>query len=338
MREGHSESNYPLLNRVTLRAVGAVLAATGLLAAAGCGSGPAQPDHQARITASASAEPTTPPIDVADAAPAGEITLDAEGPYIGLDTAKAQLDFKVTGNTEEQDKAYGLLDANKLKQAGFDFEFAKATEGIGLADGYFADTRKRAADAKLLFGAYHYLDAGNGAGQADAYVKRLNETGGTAGIIMMLDVEYENEKTALGPSYQDVLDFNTRLHELVPGRTLLLYTYDDYWGNQANPGQLHNPASPPGTVLNWAFWINEKRQGPADKLLKVISLPGTPEDPYKTHKLGDWDEVAVRQYTMKGTFGHFDGKGPAGATAGQKTLDFDTSTLSHDELLRLGGR
>jgi len=93
---------------------------------------------------------------------------------------------------------------------GMDFEFAKASQGTWFTDDYFARNRARAAQAGLLFGAYHFLEKGDGAVQADAFFQRLQDTGGVTGVMLMVDVEWPGEAETNGPSYVDVTDFCAR--------------------------------------------------------------------------------------------------------------------------------
>lgn len=53
----------------------------------------------------------------------------------------------------------GSIDWEKVKQAGFVFAFAKASQGASFKDGTFQNHRILAKKAGLLFGAYHFFDS-----------------------------------------------------------------------------------------------------------------------------------------------------------------------------------
>src|SRR5882724_7347027 len=158
----------------------------------------------------------TAPSQLAPTAPVAlpvPVVLSATGPYIGPDVAKRQQDFKNPNRTAQQDMNAGLLDPAKMLADGMDFEFAKASQGTWFTDDYFAENRARAHKAGLLFGAYHYLERGHGATQAVAFFQRLQDTGGAAGVMLMVDVEWKDEAETSGPSYADVTAFCERLRQ-----------------------------------------------------------------------------------------------------------------------------
>jgi hypothetical protein len=293
------------------------------------------------------AAPDVLPLDAGTAAPPpllvpgnpvalpAPVVLAERGPYIGPDVAKRQQDFAHPGKSAEENMNAGLLDPEQMIADGMDFEFAKASQGTWFSDDYFAVNRARAQQAGLLFGAYHYLEKGHGAAQADAFFQRLQETGGAAGVMLMVDVEWKDEAETNGPSYTDVTDFCGRLRELVPGRQIVLYTLSRYWGKKGMHGALGNPPAPEGTVLNWASYLDGT--APVARLAGNVAAPGTEADPYPRNTVGTWKSYTFRQFTSTATYAQYKHQKMSHPDAGQSTLDFNISFASRDQLLALAG-
>jgi peptidoglycan hydrolase-like protein with peptidoglycan-binding domain len=122
-------------------------------------------------------------------------------------------------------------------QAGISFAgcviaVAKATEGTGYTNPDYAAAKVRAANAGAFFGAYHFLLAGNGAGQAShAYSVVGSE------VPLMIDCEAEKDshgRITSAPQVSDAVDFINEYRAL-GGKTYLLYLPHWYW--QDNLGQ-----------------------------------------------------------------------------------------------------
>jgi peptidoglycan hydrolase-like protein with peptidoglycan-binding domain len=122
-------------------------------------------------------------------------------------------------------------------QAGISFSgcviaVAKATEGTGYTNPDYAGAKVRAANAGAFFCAYHFLRAGNGAGQASyAY----SVVGGDVPLMIDFEPEYNSNGTlASAPQVSDAVDFINQYRAL-GGKTYLLYLPHWYW--QGNLGQ-----------------------------------------------------------------------------------------------------
>jgi hypothetical protein len=291
----------------------------------------AAPDvvHPSAITAP---PPATPAVPVTLPAP---VVLSATGPYVGPDVAKRQQDFADPKRSAAQNMEAGLLNPATMLADGMDFEFAKASQGTWFTDDYFAENRARAQQAGLLFGAYHFLEKGHGAEQAEAFYQRLQDTGGAAGVMMMVDVEWRDEAETNGPSYADVTAFCDRLRQLVPGRQIVLYTMARYWGKAGKPGALGNPPAPEGTVLNWASYLDGTK--PVAELAANVAVPGTDADPYPRNQVGNWGSYTFRQFTSTATYAQYKSQRMSHPDAGQSTLDFNISFATRDQLLALAG-
>ena len=205
-------------------------------------------------------------------------SMAAAAPLVGPDTSHYQT----------------IMDAKRAYAQGYRYHIAKATQGTGFKDSKFATSRANAAAAGLIPGAYHFLNGGSGAAQADFFVNRMKATGGTKGIMMMLDVE---ASASGNPTYADVVAFSNRFKQLVPGRTLIIYTGRWYWGSRAQRGYLGNPKAPAGTVL--AISIYSNCTGTAFTILKCVTPQGAAGEPYVADPLNGWSKYYFRQFTDK---------------------------------------
>jgi peptidoglycan hydrolase-like protein with peptidoglycan-binding domain len=123
-------------------------------------------------------------------------------------------------------------------QAGISFSgcviaMVKATENNNYTNPDYAAAKVRAANAGAYFCAYHFLHAGNGAGQASYAYGRVG-----SGVPLMIDCEptYNSNGTiASAPQISDVVAFVNQFRAL-GGTVHLLYLPHWYW--QGNLGQV----------------------------------------------------------------------------------------------------
>jgi len=87
----------------------------------------------------------------------------------------------------------GNVDLGKAKTAGIAAVIQKATQGTSYKDPTFDTNRKKASDAGLLFGAYHFGTGADGVEQADFFVNTVQPN---SGDLLVLDFE----ANAQGPS------------------------------------------------------------------------------------------------------------------------------------------
>jgi GH25 family lysozyme M1 (1,4-beta-N-acetylmuramidase) len=122
-------------------------------------------------------------------------------------------------------------------QAGISFAgcviaVAKATEGTGYTNPDYAAAKVRAANAGAFFCAYHFLRAGNGAGQA-SYAHSV--VGSDVPLMIDFEPEYNSNGTiASAPQVSDAVAFINQYRAL-GGKTCLLYLPHWYW--QGDLGQ-----------------------------------------------------------------------------------------------------
>src|SRR5215471_8589946 len=80
----------------------------------------------------------------------------------------------------------GRQDLSKAKASGIVGVMHKATQGISFRDPMFVENRKKALDAGLLFGAYHF---GTGAGGVEQAAFFLDVARPLEGDLLVLDFE-----------------------------------------------------------------------------------------------------------------------------------------------------
>lgn len=148
-------------------------------------------------------------------------------------------------------------------QAGISFSgcviaMAKATEGTGYTNPDYAGAKTRAANAGAYFCAYHFLHAGNGAGQASYAFSRVGR-----GIPLMIDCEptyNSNGSIASAPQISDVVNFVNEYRSL-GGTVYLLYLPRWYW--QGSLGQVSlKPVIDLGMLLVSSNYASYSDTGP----------------------------------------------------------------------------
>ena len=125
-------------------------------------------------------------------------------------------------------------------QAGISFTgcviaMVKATENDNYTNPDYAPAKVRAAKAGAYFCAYHFLHAGNGAGQA-SYAYRV--VGGGVPLMIDFEPEYDPDGTiASAPQVSDAVDFINQYRAL-GGKTYLLYLPHWYWAGNLGQASL----------------------------------------------------------------------------------------------------
>ena len=134
----------------------------------------------------------------------------------------------------------------------------KATENNDYTNPDYAAAKVRAANAGAYFCAYHFLHAGNGAGQASYAYGRVG-----SGIPLMIDCEptYNSNGTiASAPQISDAVDFINEYRAL-GGTVHLLYLPHWYW--QGNLGQASlSPVIDLGMLLVSSDYTGYSDTGP----------------------------------------------------------------------------
>ena len=86
----------------------------------------------------------------------------------------------------------GNIDLTKAHAAGIVGVIHKATQGTTMTDNMYQQNRQKAQAAGLLWGAYHFASAGDGAAQADFFLSKANPDDKT---LVVLDFEPNGNST-----------------------------------------------------------------------------------------------------------------------------------------------
>lgn len=116
-------------------------------------------------------------------------------------------------------------------QTGFPFTgmpvaMVKATQSTNYTNPDYTPAKSRAASAGAYFCAYHFLTAGNGAGQANYAFSKVGKS-----TPLMLDWE---TTAGSNPTVQDAKAFVTQ-YKALGGKVVLLYLPHWYWTNLGSP-------------------------------------------------------------------------------------------------------
>ncbi|MFJ6986375.1 MULTISPECIES: GH25 family lysozyme [unclassified Streptomyces] len=109
---------------------------------------------------------------------------------------------------------------------GLAFVFVKATEGRTYVNPKLAAQTKRARDAGLVVGFYHFLWPGNLAAQAEYFVSRAPERDGD---ILAVDWEATGEGSFASTAEKDA--FLRKVKQLRPRQRVILYCNRNFWLN-----------------------------------------------------------------------------------------------------------
>ena len=146
----------------------------------------------------------------------------------------------------------GQIDWVATKAAGFGAGTEKASEGTDYANPFWPAARAAlgaVASPSFTPGAYHYLTAGNGAGQADWFAR---QAGPIPGFVIWCDLERATAGTQ--PTVADARDFVTRLRAHYPGKRIGLYASESFTGAAKltfadmlwSPHYVEGTGTPPG--------------------------------------------------------------------------------------------
>jgi peptidoglycan hydrolase-like protein with peptidoglycan-binding domain len=212
-------------------------------------------------------------------------------------------------------------------QAGISFSgcviaVAKATEGTGYTNPDYAAAKVRAANAGAFFCAYHFLRAGNGAGQA-SYAHSV--VGSDVPLMIDFEPEYNSNGTiASAPQISDAVDFINQYRAL-GGKTYLLYLPHWYW--QGNLGQASlAPVISLGMLLVSSDYTTYSDTGPG-----WASYGGMTPVVWQYTSTATVNGVSnVDMNAYKGTVADFQAQATTGATANGGTADPEPTLTQGD--------
>ena len=188
----------------------------------------------------------------------------------------------------------GHVDWTAVKNAGCAFAFAKATEGAGVTDPFFAANWAGMKAAGLMRGAYHFYRAGQDAQQQAAHFLS-NAQFETGDLPPVLDIEVNDGVTgeALVGGVQTWLD----AVEPVAGVTPIIYTNTYFWDAHFNDqfsqyplwiahyGPQPQPLPAGWTV--WTFWQYSQSLG-------IAGVGGAADHDYFNGPLTQLQALAVK--------------------------------------------
>jgi lysozyme len=166
----------------------------------------------------------------------------------------------------------GEIDWERLASQGIDFAWIKATEGSSHVDPRFTENWRRAGEAGLLVGAYHFMSfESSGSTQAEQLARHVPATPGT--LPPVIDLEFYGSHVADPPAPEQVrgiLDDLVAGIERHYGTSPVLYltgeAYDRYVAGRYPQLKIwiRSIALPPSLSdgRDWTFW----QYSPRDRL------------------------------------------------------------------------
>lgn len=131
-------------------------------------------------------------------------------------------------------KHNGVIDYNKVADAGYSFVFVKATEGATFVDSNFYTNCRKASDAGLIVGAYHFFRSNReGDVQAHNFIKAIKRV--ELDMPLVVDVEDWGNYNIVSEA-----EFNSRLRAMVKtlkqeGYKVMIYTNGDGYRKYYKP-------------------------------------------------------------------------------------------------------
>ena len=104
----------------------------------------------------------------------------------------------------------GNVDLARAKAAGLLGVIQKATQGTTNVDPTYEGNKKKAADAGLLWGAYHFGTGSDGVEQADHFLKTVQPDRQT-----LLVLDFEGNPTGPSMTLEEARAFVTHVHDAV---------------------------------------------------------------------------------------------------------------------------
>lgn len=188
---------------------------------------------------------------------------EPEPPALDLESIVARLHHGIDVSTHS-----GTVDWTAVAEAGHGFAFAKATEGVDLADPSFATNWEGMKAAGLVRGAYHfYVTEDDPDQQADFFIRNVKlEAGDLAPVI---DIELIGHDTPPGLAAR-LRRFSERL-EAYYGIRPIIYTAPNFWNTHFEGGFSDHPlwiaeydVDQPKIPAGWETWHLWQWQGDAE--------------------------------------------------------------------------
>jgi GH25 family lysozyme M1 (1,4-beta-N-acetylmuramidase) len=210
------------------------------------------------------------------------------------------------------------VDFERLKREGYEFCFIKASEGIGWWDPHYKTNMRRAREAGLQAGAYHFLWGNDPIRQVQTF---LNRVGNPDGKMLCVDVETYNGQVP--PRKVHLWGFLRELTRRVGKQTpIVVYSGDWYYVNRPEIGnaQFSELEAEDIEVAPWSTPNVGYAEGPGTREALYGQMPET-----------EWQQgfgfggkpIHMLQFTAEG------------GAAGISPLDLNAFAGTQDELRRL---
>ena len=151
----------------------------------------------------------------------------------------------------------GFIDWARVKAAGIEFAFIKATDGISWKDPNLAVNMSGAAKAGIPFGLYHFYRPAEDAAQQATHFLSIDDT--LAQLPPVLDLEMDPLKVSDAETWLEAVEDSMAVVPIVYGSPAFLAGhFEDWAGVKTYPlwvaEYTDRPAPVSGPWANWDFW------------------------------------------------------------------------------------
>ena len=151
----------------------------------------------------------------------------------------------------------GVIDWDRVKAAGIQFAFIKATDGISWKDPNLAVNMSGAAKAGIPFGLYHFYRPAEDAAQQATHFLSIDDT--LAQLPPVLDLELDPLKVSDAETWLEAVEDSMYVVPIVYGSPAFLFAhFEDWSGVKTYPLWVAEYTSRPNPVTgpwaNWDFW------------------------------------------------------------------------------------
>lgn len=210
------------------------------------------------------------------------------------------------------------LNVEQVSREGYGALIVKATQGVSgySASSVFDNWITRARVVGMITGAYHWLTAGDGSGQALRFYRRLANVAGPDGMLCAVDVEDPTHP----PSWGDLVNFASEWEQLTHGHPLILYTGAWWWA----------PRGWTGANITPHLWASRYVAGTGTGAALYGKVPGS----WWTPGYGGWPSATMLQFSSAGQVAgkQLDVSAFRGTAGDLRTLAGSTTPRQHRSL------
>lgn len=197
------------------------------------------------------------------------------------------------------------FDVSRAVGEGYAAIIMKSSQGTWYEDPTFDGFATATMATDAIPGAYHWLENGAGASQAEFLHQRISAHGGPTGWLCACDCEDNAE-------WQTVVDFFERWREITNGHTLIMYSGNWWWENRG-----WNAAG-----LTPYLWDSRYVSGSGCGSELYERVP----ESWWIPRYGGWSKTTILQFADTAIVG------------GSTPIDVDAFLGTREELLKLAGR